>query len=157
MPEIVRELAMLRNTAEKLPRPPWEVTKRKLERMKKSASAVWEDKVTVADLPIQTRFSIAIIANLDTSRPRPSKAGAPPKILARTVAEITAERFFQLTGRRPTRRVAADGSKLLASSQAYGPFIEFLDRIYGILAIEASAASQAERAIEYLNKNYPQK
>lgn len=153
IPDIVRELAMLRNTAGT--HRPWEVAKRKLERLKKYANAVWDDKPTIAALPSEVRCSIAIIANLDTSNPRASEAGAPKKILAHMVAEITAERFLQLTGQRPTRRVAVDGSKLVTPSQAYGPFVEFLDRIYGILAIEASAASQTENAIKYLNKKYP--
>jgi hypothetical protein len=124
--------------------------------MKKHAKLVWDDKRAIADLPLQTRLSIAMIASLDTSNPRASEHGAPKKTLARKVAETTAEHFFQLTRQRPTRRVATDTSKLAEPNQTYGPFVEFLDVIYKILAIEASAASQAGSAIKYLNKKYPQ-
>jgi hypothetical protein len=155
MPELVRELATLRNT--KRPPVPWEVTKRKLQGMKNYANALIQDPLEIASFPLDVRISIASIAYLDISKPPWPRNGRPKKISARKVAEITAEHFYLLTDQRPTRRTAAERSKHAQPGETYGPFINLLNRVYRILGIEASAASQAVAAIKFLNKKYPEK
>jgi hypothetical protein len=155
MPELVRELAMLRNTGRR--GVAWDETKRKLLGMKRYASALLQTPLEIASFPLEVRILIASVAGLDTSKPPRSHNGRPKNVRARKVAEITAERFFQLTGHRPTRRTAAERSKHAQPGETYGPFIDLLDRVYRILGIEASAASQAVAAITSLNKKYPEK
>ncbi|MEA2934530.1 MAG: hypothetical protein QOD74_1176 [Variibacter sp.] len=124
----------------------WGATEKNLRALKKYANALFEDPAAMAYLPIRLRELIADIAFAEIPAPPPTKTGAPKKDLARKVARFTAEHFFGLTGNRPTR-VVKDG-------KPYGPFIDFLGKVYKILNIKASAESQAKEAIEFVNKKF---
>jgi hypothetical protein len=49
------------------------------------------------------------------------------------IARVVAQHYYGLTGQKPTRRVKWDDGR------AYGPFLELLNAVYGILDIKASA------------------
>ena len=148
MPELVRELATLRD--HKRQGSTWNETKRKLLAMKKYANAVLkDDPLAIAHFPFELRILVGAVADAEFPGP-PSGRGQPQKTLARKVARITAERFFALTQKRPTRITPVEGS-----TSATNPFVELLDKVYRILGIKASAASQAKAAIRFVAKNYP--
>jgi hypothetical protein len=54
------------------------------------------------------------------------------KVQPRKLARFVALHYFLLTGERPTRRNKIDGP-------AYGPFLELLNAVYGVLGVKASA------------------
>jgi hypothetical protein len=66
-----------------------------------------------------------------------ARSGAPKKAQPSKIALVVARHYYGLTGKKPTVP-KKDGI-------AYGPFLELLKAVYGILDIKASAASQAEK------------
>ena len=147
LPGIGRDLVWLRNV--KRDPTSWAATKKQLIALKKRSDALSKDSSAIGSLPIQWRLLVISLANeIIPSRP-PRRGGAPKKDRARKAARIAAERYFVLTGNRPTRISPWEGGK------AHGPFIDFLEKIFEILEIKASARSQAKAAIDFVNKNYP--
>jgi hypothetical protein len=121
IPELVRELATLRRV--KREAPSWKAittaTKR-LIAMQKNANTLLKYPLVMMGWPMQLRILVASVAHAKIPT-RPARGtGAPPKDLARKAARITAERFFQLTGKKPTRTTPVMGGK------SDSPFVSLL-------------------------------
>ena len=69
-----------------------------------------------------------------------SNRGAPKKVHIERISDVVAEHYFGLTGKAPTV-ICTDGV-------AYGAFVKLLGDIFAILAVDASAESQARSAIK---------
>ncbi len=85
-----------------------------------------------------SRLSVAAYNSIDPLK-RP-KGGAPRLHYAPAVASAVAGAYWEITGKRPTVSVNP------VTYGAYGPFLELLTDIFGVLSIEASPESQAKAA-----------
>jgi hypothetical protein len=147
LPELVRELASMRY--HKREGRPWGVTNKKLVAMKKYAKAIRDEPSAINHFPMELRILVGAVAYAEFPPP-PRQSGQPEKHLARKVARITAERFFFLTGRMPTRITSVP-----EGTRKESEFVRLLAKVYAILNIPASAESQAKDAITFVTKNYP--
>ena len=75
----------------------------------------------------------------------------PRRIRAGEIAAVAAEAYIDLTGLPPSRHVDVSGTNQKAREK--GPFVAFLQELYDLLRIDASAASQAKKLLEEIGEN----
>jgi len=186
IPGIVRELVQMRRTMRvpELERHEEaagsDTTKRELNTLKRRAEALLEaidalhkpalDALhgrTSPDIPgfrrgmligpagLTTRLRILISiaesarANVPDQEPN---VGAGEKVQPARIADRTATYYCVLTGEEPTVRVNAD------TYHSYGPFLDLIKEVFGILGVDASPVSQATAAYRrFKAKSRPKK
>jgi hypothetical protein len=143
IPAIARELLLMRPN----PTKPQMPVREGLERVAKAAGQLCSllDQLPPAAITALNLRKQALMTFKTTARTLTlvaggssisSVAGAPEKKHARKVAETVGIHYCRLTGKKPT--VPKKGGV------PYGPFLTLLKRVYKVLGIKASAASQAE-------------
>ncbi len=96
----------------------------------------WDLFAVERALELWPEGSLRAISELDDDQ---GHFGAPQKAAADNVTAMVAEYYSQATGRKPT--VIKD----VYSSEAYGPWLTFLDQVFSALKIKASAESQSKK------------
>jgi hypothetical protein len=97
-----------------------------------------------AGLTTRLRILIAIASRAEVPDQPPNR-GPKEKDHPRSIARMTAEHYYRLTGDKPHVNTNPGTRK------AYGPFLVLLTEIYAALGIEASAESQARAVGEEFN------
>jgi hypothetical protein len=91
------------------------------------------DVERMADSPCLLRLTEAVSRAIQRLAEGPVRARCPRQRCARLVTSWAAVVFQVLTGSEPTIRVHPD------TSRAYGPMLEFLEELFRIFGIKASA------------------
>lgn len=86
------------------------------------------------------RVSARIILGTAVGAEPTSKKGRPPKADSAAVTEICGEIFYALTDKKPTAPSGRDSRYSTSTT----PFVKFLEEIFGILGLVASAKSCAK-------------
>jgi hypothetical protein len=144
-------------------------TKEQLAKLRKYGSALW---VSLASLqgpaldaldfrqPMLGEFERLLGSLLEAAsgakvRNSETRKGPKPKLRAREIAEVAADRFYRLTGKAPTRiTYATDKAKSREAEKAEvrGEFVDFLARIFKALDVIASADRYGKEAIQVWTK-----
>jgi hypothetical protein len=91
----------------------------------------------------ELRFWAEIAKHARNVRLKPRNAGRPSNMLAHSVANTLARRYFNLTGNQPTLSTVV-GKK--GEGTVYGPFLDFVREIFKILNIKHAPLSYASPA-----------
>ncbi len=83
-------------------------------------------------------IKLKLLSDVTASAMVERRRGRPTIIQPAEIAEVVAQHYFGLTGRKP-----AVSKNLLGV--AFGPFLELMQKVFEILGVEASALSQAEK------------
>lgn len=138
IPAIAREFARMAGARPKVSARMAASIDRKLATMKRCADALYEQLDSLGPLSIEQRAAIITLARLPRAAKMPRSAKKKPrKTLALRIACSAAVHYFHLTGEKPAIRNVPDGG-------AYGPFLDLLKTVYGVLDIDASAYSIAK-------------
>lgn len=167
IPNIVRQLMLMRPTGGSMPHSESatvQSTKRELDLVVRRAKALlaavealhkpaidalgYREGWTTGPGGFETQLRTLVVM-AQNAKPvglqRGAGLGAKVKTQTQAIARVAACHYLGLVGRMPTVRVR-DG-------QAYGPFVEMLDSVFQALGIEASAESQARKAIAFMEKS----
>lgn len=136
IPAFAREILMRSyNTAK-----PKEPTEAELEQALDIIGRIREHRYVGTDALSNFRVSAHIILGTAVGAKPSSKKGRPPKADSAAVTEICGEIFYALTDKKPTPPAGPDNRY----SKCTTPFVEFLEEIFGILGLDASAKSCAK-------------
>ena len=110
-----------------------------------AVSALWREGLSAMEMAGQLRAMMEVTRHAFGSAEGRDVKGRQKDIEARGVAMAAGSAYRAITGKRPTIVVNPDSSK-----EASGPWIDFVRCIFDVLAIAASAPSQARAVADLM-------